>query len=71
MFSAAAAAVKEQIRGVYCIRSGKPVRLSAGLTRREASIRNEPAEQQQLQSRVFLHGVDPAVQRAFTLWTRS
>jgi hypothetical protein len=53
MCSATAMAVKEQVRGVYCVYCGKPVRLSVGLIRREASIRNEPAQQQQLQSRVF------------------
>ena len=51
MFSVAVA-VQEQARGVYCVRCGKAVRLSAGLIRREVMMRKEPGPQQ-LQTRVF------------------
>jgi hypothetical protein len=53
MCSATAMAIKEQVRGVYCVYCGKPVRLSVGLIRREATLRKESSLQQQLQTRVF------------------
>jgi hypothetical protein len=53
MYSAAAVAIQEEVRGVYCAYCGIPVRLSAGLLRREAMLREESSPQQQLQTRVF------------------
>jgi hypothetical protein len=71
MYSAAAVAIQEEVRGVYCAYCGIPVRLSAGLLRREAMLREESSPQQQLQTRVFPAGVDPAEQKASTRWIRS
>jgi len=53
MYSAAAVAIQEEVRGVYCAYCGIPVRLSAGLIRREAMLREESNREQQLQTRVF------------------
>jgi hypothetical protein len=53
MYSTAAVAIQEEVRGVYCAYCGIPVRLSAGLLRREAMLREESSPQQQLQTRVF------------------
>jgi len=57
MYSTAAVAIQEEVRGVYCAYCGIPVRLSAGLLRREAMLREESSPQQQLQTRVFPAGV--------------
>lgn len=55
MFSATAVAMQEQVRGVFCVRCGKPVRLSSRLVKRETAMKmNEADPRQQLQSRVFL-----------------
>jgi len=70
MYSAAAVAIQEEVRGVYCAYCGIPVRLSAGLLRREAMLREESSPQQQLQE-FFRQGVDPAEQKASTRWIRS
>jgi cytochrome c5 len=48
------AAIQVRNRGVSCRHCGKPIRLSASLVRRETELKtNQPASDQQLQTKVF------------------